>query len=214
MSGTSLLRRISFDTENLAVESIFYTVSGSGSRQHNSNVQPQGPSAALNRTIAGLALAVILFVVIAVLGSLFLVRDPDTVQTALGDRTGANFASQLATFRRIFPIIGGAVIFGVAITALSALRRVKRLQDDATTDPLTGIYNRSEVRNRLAELLWNRRDARVAALSVDLDEFRDVNDTWGREVGDELLVEFTERLSTSIGNRGFVGRLGAASFWQ
>jgi diguanylate cyclase (GGDEF)-like protein len=84
----------------------------------------------------------------------------------------------------------------------------------AEHDSLTGIANR----RRLGEtakgaLAWNQRSkSHVAALLVDLDRFKDVNDSFGHGVGDELLKAFAMRLNSAIRQEDTVARLGGDEF--
>jgi diguanylate cyclase (GGDEF)-like protein len=89
-----------------------------------------------------------------------------------------------------------------------------RLQADleraATTDTLTGLHNLRETTQRLEELLTRRVDGVVLA-AVAVDSFREVNDTLGHQVGDELLLEVTRRLRLSSPD-ALVGRIGGGRF--
>ena len=95
-------------------------------------------------------------------------------------------------------------------TALERGRLVADLERAATADPLTGLPNLSETTRRLAALLErNPRGVVLAALAVD--SFREVNDTLGHEVGDELLLEVTARLHRALPD-AVVGRIGGGRF--
>ena len=93
----------------------------------------------------------------------------------------------------------------------------KRLQDElryqASHDRLTGLPNRSELTDRLNALVVGGRPAsRFALLYVDLDHFKPVNDTFGHDAGDLVLVTVAERMRTAAGPNGFVSRLGGDEF--
>jgi diguanylate cyclase (GGDEF)-like protein/PAS domain S-box-containing protein len=110
----------------------------------------------------------------------------------------------------------GEIEYLSAITRdITALKRVEeRLRLQATTDPLTGLANRTIFFDRLANALarsW-RRDSGVAVLFVDLDRFKPVNDGWGHETGDELLVEVAGRLLNSVREGDTVARIGGDEF--
>ncbi len=95
-------------------------------------------------------------------------------------------------------------------TALERGRLLADLGRAATTDPLTGLPNLSETTRRLAVLLdVNPQGVVLAALAVD--SFREVNDTLGHEVGDELLLEVTARLHRAFPD-AVLGRIGGGRF--
>jgi diguanylate cyclase (GGDEF)-like protein len=90
----------------------------------------------------------------------------------------------------------------------------QRLHHLAHYDPLTGLPNRTLFRETLGKVLDLASDTgwTAAVLFIDLDRFKDVNDTLGRALGDEILVEFTGRLIGCISLRYTVGRLGGDEF--
>ncbi|MEW6124440.1 MAG: EAL domain-containing protein [Pseudomonadota bacterium] len=83
----------------------------------------------------------------------------------------------------------------------------------AYRDNLTGLSNRgyfiSRLEQRLADL--NSSDV-LALLFLDLDDFKDINDTLGHVVGDELLCGIAGRLNTAVGDSGLAGRFGGDEF--
>ncbi len=90
-------------------------------------------------------------------------------------------------------------------------REISRL---ARFDSLTSLPNRAMMRQTLDEALHNatRRQKGCALLMIDLDRFKNVNDTLGHPVGDALLRQVAERLKSVMGNHGQVGRLGGDEF--
>jgi diguanylate cyclase (GGDEF)-like protein len=90
----------------------------------------------------------------------------------------------------------------------------ERLQYAATHDPLTRLANRSlfDERIRVDEGAGLRGDERVAILTVDLDDFKAVNDRLGHHVGDALLAGVAERLLTCVRPRDAVARTGGDEF--
>ena len=100
----------------------------------------------------------------------------------------------------------------VAAELATALERGQLLGDlelAATTDPLTNLPNLSDVTRRLDAEIRGHASLLVAAVAVD--SFREVNDTLGHEVGDDLLVEVTRRLALSHPH-AIVGRIGGGRF--
>lgn len=90
----------------------------------------------------------------------------------------------------------------------------ERIWHKANIDGLTGIPNRSLFMDRLEQAISQaRRDEnKVALLFVDLDGFKDVNDTRGHEVGDRLLQEAARRIQTCVRDSDSVSRLGGDEF--
>ncbi|MGX7952245.1 putative bifunctional diguanylate cyclase/phosphodiesterase [Tsuneonella sp. HG249] len=92
----------------------------------------------------------------------------------------------------------------------------RKLEDQrlAEFDSLTGLYNRHRMNRRLESVLAAYKAAkRVCALMMlDLDRFKQVNDTMGHPAGDALLQQVAERLRNVIGERGEIGRLGGDEF--
>ncbi len=84
----------------------------------------------------------------------------------------------------------------------------------AVHDPLTGLANRVLILDRTEQMLErSRRSGQpVAAYFIDLDNFKDTNDSLGHEAGDRLLQEVADRLVTSLRGSDTVGRLGGDEF--
>jgi len=81
-------------------------------------------------------------------------------------------------------------------------------------DPLTGLPNRRTLRERLqsAILRSQKNNHSIAVLFIDLDHFKEVNDTLGHDNGDMLLVEAAHRIVQSLGAMDTVGRMGGDEF--
>ncbi len=103
--------------------------------------------------------------------------------------------------------------------------RRKRFQDQlrmayersvsmAMTDSLTGLYNRRYTLAHLDRLISRIAETikPVAVLMIDIDHFKQVNDTYGHGVGDEVLRDMADRLSANLRSFDMVGRLGGEEF--
>jgi len=88
-----------------------------------------------------------------------------------------------------------------------------RAFDRAMRDALTGLYNRSGFKMKLEEALDARSgEALVGVIYIDLDRFKAVNDGFGHEMGDKLLLAATERMQGICGDLATVARLGGDEF--
>ncbi|WP_394777896.1 EAL domain-containing protein, partial [Undibacterium sp.] len=89
-----------------------------------------------------------------------------------------------------------------------------RLQQLAHYDPLTGLANRTLLYETLQKGLVQAavRQRQLAVLIIDLDYFKNINDTRGHAIGDELLRQFSHRLMQCVSVRDTVGRIGGDEF--
>ncbi|HEX2902380.1 MAG TPA: EAL domain-containing protein [Jatrophihabitans sp.] len=87
-------------------------------------------------------------------------------------------------------------------------------EHEAMHDPLTGLANRASMEFALTEALTDRgaHDPPLSLLLIDLDHFKEVNDTLGHHMGDELLTTFAQRLTSAVRTGDHVTRLGGDEF--
>lgn len=87
------------------------------------------------------------------------------------------------------------------------------MESIASSDPLTGVLNRRGFeRDAAKRLLDSEDDATGALLFIDLNDFKQINDEHGHEVGDQLLTIAAQRLCTSLRSCDIIGRPGGDEF--
>lgn len=93
-------------------------------------------------------------------------------------------------------------------------RALQVLRTKATRDALTGLLNRGAVMEHFdAALAMGRRSSHsVCVLLADIDHFKDINDTWGHQAGDRILVECAARLEEAARESDSLGRYGGEEF--
>lgn len=103
---------------------------------------------------------------------------------------------------------------GSAIDITSQYVKEVQVALQSQVDELTGLANRRKLTERLTATLAAFRQSRrsCALLMLDLDRFKQVNDNMGHQAGDELLQQVAKRLTSIIGDRGEIGRLGGDEF--
>jgi diguanylate cyclase (GGDEF)-like protein len=108
-------------------------------------------------------------------------------------------------------LVGGVITFR-DITEIT--NRTSALEKRAQFDELTGLANRSLFTEQLSRAIGRsqRKGAPLAALFIDLDRFKSVNDTLGHDIGDALLCQVAERLQGNLRIGDFTGRWGGDEF--
>ncbi len=139
--------------------------------------------------------------------------------TKTGDWTALNAASCVVDVDSDEELGEPAAAFNTVIEALrdsvTQRRRLEdRLRHQTLHDPLTGLANRSLFFNRVEHDLdrARRHNGTVTVMYIDLDGFKVINDTWGHEFGDLLLVQVARRLKDSRRRTDTVARLGGDEF--
>ena len=112
------------------------------------------------------------------------------------------------------PAIGGFVINAHDVTAYTTMEHMLRYQ--ASHDALTDLPNRTTLLKRLDQTILDvqhtQNDDVVALLTMDLDNFKDINDTFGHQDGDILLQQLAARLRNVVKLNDTVARLGGDEF--
>ena len=93
---------------------------------------------------------------------------------------------------------------------LFTLTKVTKLTNQIQTDTLTGAYKKSYFNTHLEKLINNKEEGVLAVL--DLDDFKDVNDTYGHQVGDDVLREFSSLILGNIRGDDIFARWGGEEF--
>lgn len=123
-------------------------------------------------------------------------------------------------------LIGGAAMFSLVLFALTRAYRLvderergflqtqRNLLEAVYRDRLTGLLNRAGLSERLQQALQRKRGQGdvLAVCFLDLDGFKAVNDCWGHDTGDLLLVEVARRLEASVRASDTVARLAGDEF--
>jgi diguanylate cyclase (GGDEF)-like protein/PAS domain S-box-containing protein len=111
-------------------------------------------------------------------------------------------------------IEGAVEVFSDNSALLSALDRLEELRKEAETDPLTGVGNRRSMELKLEASVTERRRLAASAgvLFIDVDRFKDVNDTYGHEIGDEVLKMVARTLGHNLRTSDDLARWGGDEF--
>ena len=118
--------------------------------------------------------------------------------------------------------INGTILLAKVVAALERKfwrerekELVNKLHIQATTDQLTGIYNRRVIFEALDEAMDNSKqskDRQFATIMFDIDFFKQVNDNYGHAGGDAVLISFAQLLQAEISSPNIVGRIGGEEF--
>ena len=125
---------------------------------------------------------------------------------------------QWLTLSSVFDRDGTVTNFVGTFSDVSAIKEAQEAADFLTHhDPLTGLPNRQLFRNRLAEELRRGGNEptegdRIAVLHLDLDRFKQINDSLGHPRGDTVLQQLARRISEAVGSTDLVARLGGDDF--
>lgn len=98
------------------------------------------------------------------------------------------------------------------IKRLSASR--DELERQALTDPMTKLFNRrylSEVTKPLMELMY-RNSSKLSVILLDIDKFKHINDTYGHQIGDDVIIELAQTLQTYTRKSDIICRFGGEEF--
>jgi diguanylate cyclase (GGDEF)-like protein len=86
--------------------------------------------------------------------------------------------------------------------------------NESVTDPLTGLLNRRGLHLHIVDLMRGATasETAVAVMSVDLDRFKEINDTFGHAIGDQVLIRSARRIASAVRGSALVARVGGEEF--
>ena len=131
------------------------------------------------------------------------------------DVSAKNWNATISRFRWLGICISALVTAAMLLFGLFGFKQHKlaaKVRYAARHDPLTGLVNRRVFVEELQQKISEHGRAGVAVLYLDLDHFKDVNDTLGHSVGDELLCSVAARLHSHVRRADCVGRFGGDEF--
>ena len=114
----------------------------------------------------------------------------------------------------LFLVVGVLAVALLLLAGVSSFFDQRSLLERASTDQLTKLPNRSEFERRIGDLITqSERNGRgFALLLFDLDGFKEINDTYGHQAGDEVLQVVGERLARGTRSGDLIGRWGGDEF--
>jgi putative two-component system response regulator len=93
-----------------------------------------------------------------------------------------------------------------------AMRETSRLREQATRDVLTGLLNRVETERCIKQRLMENEDVGGALLYIDIDDFKEINDSHGHGFGDDVLRKIGQAIQGNIRETDIAGRIGGDEF--
>lgn len=137
-----------------------------------------------------------------------------------GTNSGGIWSDEIAEFKFVvlkpwwFYLIAGLALTTFLVLVLYVIDRRKQLiflHEKAHVDSLTNVANRFSFNKKIEKAL-NSKMKTFALAIVDLDSFKEVNDTFGHQIGDTLLIEVTRRIKKHMRPSDFIARLGGDEF--
>ncbi|HEY9099390.1 MAG TPA: EAL domain-containing protein [Thiobacillus sp.] len=135
-----------------------------------------------------------------------------TVEKQARQANGKVFPVEISPNKMLFE---NEVVFTVFVRDISERFSQRAiLQHQATHDSLTGLANRYQLNHTLQKIINSPQDkpASFALILIDLDKFKDINDSLGHAVGDQVLVQVAERFASQIKKNMLLARIGGDEF--
>jgi diguanylate cyclase (GGDEF)-like protein len=124
-------------------------------------------------------------------------------------------------YRTIYLGMCGLLVYSVPISMLRVLKAQQRLaqesfehKQNAIHDALTGVYNRLYFEQHLSTCIQSAitYNQKLALLYIDLNDFKDINDTYGHDLGDLVLKSIAEDITSNIRETDVIARIGGDEF--
>ncbi|MGJ0372353.1 EAL domain-containing protein [Aliarcobacter cryaerophilus] len=129
-------------------------------------------------------------------------------------RNGEIYPEWLSIAKAVNPEYNEEFYIAIFSDITSLKEADRKLHFHANYDILTKLANRVQFESHLKSTIESckRRNSKIALFFIDLDKFKDINDTYGHTVGDEMLKTVAKRLEQSIRKEDFIARLGGDEF--
>ena len=132
-------------------------------------------------------------------------REGEAAKTVIGSSTSQSESGKVSMISRLASFINA--------TTEELTEANKRLEAMAVTDGLTGLYNRGEIQRRIVETINDKNESGIFLIMLDVDDFKQINDTYGHEAGDRVLIRLSKFLYKYQKNGcAVVGRWGGEEF--
>lgn len=164
------------------------------------------PSFRRYRSFIFTGITVVLFAMTNLIRGLYRLFVPITFHTIFDANSSISFFVTLT--------LAFALFMNFSIVFLNMDFLIGRIREMSNIDPLTGIHNRRYFLERfeeMIELLRRKGDAFVIAI-LDIDDFKSINDSYGHNIGDEMLVAFAAYLKEAFRKVDLVARYGGEEF--
>lgn len=116
----------------------------------------------------------------------------------------------LVSLNKIIVISLFGLIISGSLFLFIILRDGRRMTHLAYHDSLTGVGNRGALQEKIIQLQKSRID--FFSLLIDIDRFKSINDSYGHDIGDKLLITLTQKMIAICGEQDFLSRLGGDEF--
>ncbi len=105
-------------------------------------------------------------------------------------------------------VIGRIAQESLSVHTINAVQ----IMDELQYDSLTGVYNKKTITDAAIKLLKEEKHNKITIVVLDVDHFKNVNDTYGHLYGDKVLARVGQKLKEVVGEDGIVGRIGGDEF--